>query len=79
MKSLVATLGIDSQQAVRHSENRANIVKQIENRRLADSGVSLDEEMANMIRYQHSYNAAARMIVTMTDIYDTLINRLGLR
>ena len=79
MKSLVATLGIDSQQAVRHSENRENIIKQIENRRLADSGVSLDEEMADMIRYQHSYNAAARMILTMTEIYDTLINRLGLK
>jgi len=79
MKSLVATLGIDSQQSIRHSENRDNIVKQIQNRRLADSGVSLDEEMANMIRYQHSYNAAAMMIITMGEIYDTLINRLGMR
>lgn len=77
MKSLIATLGIDSQQAVRHSENRKNIIKQVENRRLADSGVSLDEEMADMVRYQHAYNAAARMIVTMGEIYDTLINRLG--
>ena len=79
MKSLVATLGIDSQQSIRHSENRDNIVKQIQKRRLADSGVSLDEEMANMIRYQHSYNAAAMMIITMGEIYDTLINRLGMR
>ncbi|NSW90061.1 MAG: flagellar hook-associated protein FlgK [Firmicutes bacterium] len=77
MKSLIATLGIDSQQAVRHSENRENIIKQIENRRLAYSGVSLDEEMADMVRYQHAYNAAARMIVTMSEVYDTLINKLG--
>ena len=52
-------------------------MKQIENRRTADSGVSLDEEMANMVRYQHAYNASARMIVTMSEIYDTLINKLG--
>jgi len=78
MKSLIATLGIDSQQAVRHSENRENIIRQIENRRLENSGVSLDEEMANMVRYQHAYNAAARMILTMSEVYDTLINKLGL-
>lgn len=77
MKSLVATLGIDSQQYIRYAENQENLIKQIENRRAADSGVSLDEEMANMVRYQHAYNASARMIVTMSEIYDTLINRLG--
>jgi len=77
MKSLVAALGIDSQQAVRYAANQSAIVKQIENRRLSDSGVSIDEEMANMVKFQHSYNAAARMIVTMSEIYDILINRLG--
>ena len=78
MKSLVATLGIDSQQAVRFADNISAVVKQIENRRLSDSGVSLDEEMANMVKFQHAYNAAARMIVTMSEIYDTLINKIGL-
>ena len=77
MKSLIATLGIDSQQAIRYSDNQDIIVKQIENRRLSDSGVSMDEEMANMVKFQHAYNAAARMVVTMGEIYDTLINRLG--
>ena len=77
MKSLVATLGIDSQQYIRYAENQENLIEQIENRRTADSGVSLDEEMANMVRYQHAYNASARMIVTMAEIYDTLINKLG--
>lgn len=77
MKSLVATLGIDSQQAVRYAENQDSIIKQLENRRLSNSGVSPDEEMANMVKYQHAYNAAARMIVTMSEIYETLINELG--
>ena len=79
MKSLVATLGIDSQQSVRISDNQQVIVKQIENRRLSDSGVSIDEEMANLIKFQHAYNASAKMITTMAEVYDTLINRLGLR
>jgi len=77
MKSLVASLGIDSQQALNYSDNQQVIVNQIENRRLSDSGVSVDEEMANMVKFQHAYNAAARMIVTMGEIYDTLINKLG--
>lgn len=79
MKSLVATLGIDAQQAERFYLNQDTIAKQIENRRLSDSGVAVDEEMANMVKFQHAYNASAKMIQTMSEVYDTLINRLGLR
>ena len=77
MKSLVATMGVDSQQAKNYQANQNVIVKQIENRRLSDSGVSMDEEMANMVKFQHAYNASAKMIQTMAEIYDTLINKLG--
>ncbi len=76
MKSLVATLGIDSQQAVNYTANQQVVVNQIVNRRLSDSGVSMDEEMANLVKFQHAYNAAAKMIQTMSEIYDTLINKL---
>ncbi|MCX8129903.1 MAG: flagellar hook-associated protein FlgK [Clostridia bacterium] len=77
MKSMIATLGIDSQQAVRISANQQVIVKQVENRRLSDSGVSIDEEMTNLVKFQHAYNASAKMITTMSEVYDTLINKLG--
>ncbi|MCX7923034.1 MAG: flagellar hook-associated protein FlgK [Clostridia bacterium] len=79
MKSMITTLGIDAQQAVRLSANQENIIKQVDNRRLSESGVSIDEEMANLVKFQHSYNASAKMITTMAEIYDTLINRLGVR
>lgn len=79
MKSLVTTLGIDSQQAVRLSDNQQSIVSQIENRRLSDSGVSIDEEMTNLVKFQQAYNASAKMITTMAEVYDTLINRMGVR
>ncbi|MFZ5986026.1 MAG: flagellar hook-associated protein FlgK [Bacillota bacterium] len=78
MKSIATTLGIDSQQAIRISSNQSAIVKQIENRRLSDSGVSIDEEMANLVKHQHAYTAAAKMVTTMTELYDILINRVGL-
>ncbi|MCL1905662.1 MAG: flagellar hook-associated protein FlgK [Clostridiales bacterium] len=49
----------------------------LDNNRTSISGVSLDEEMTNMIKYQHSYDASARMITTMDEMLETLINRMG--
>lgn len=77
MKSVVTSLGIDSQQAIRFSANQRAIIRQIENRILSESGVSIDEEMANLIKHQQAYGAAAQMINTMAEIYDVLINRVG--
>ena len=42
------------------------------------SGVSLDEEMANMIRFQHAYSAAARMMTAVDEMLNIIINRLGI-
>ena len=77
MRSLISNLGIDSQMADRISLNQETIVKQIDNRRSSNSGVSIDEEMANIVKFQHAYNASARMVTTLSEIYDTLINRMG--
>ena len=78
MKAIVTTLGVNSQQAVRFAANKTVIIEQIENRRLSESGVSLDEEMSNMVKQQQAYSAAAQMINAMAEIYDILINRVGL-
>ena len=48
-----------------------------ENHRTSVSGVSLDEEMTNLIKYQHAYNGAARVITAMDDALDRLINGTG--
>ncbi|MCR5726682.1 MAG: hypothetical protein K6G24_13530, partial [Lachnospiraceae bacterium] len=45
--------------------------------RLSISGVDLDEEAMNLVRYQNSYNLAAKVISTMNEIYDRLINYMG--
>jgi len=76
MKSLIATLGIDTEQAGNYTDNMKVIVNQISNRRLSDSGVSIDEEMANLVKFQQAYRAAAKMIQTMNEVYETLINEL---
>jgi len=77
IKSIIATLGIDSQQASNLSSSQETMVKQVDIQRMSVSGVSIDEEMTNLIKFQHSYEASAKVIQTMSDIYDTLINRLG--
>lgn len=76
MKSLVATLGIDTEQAGNYRSNQQVVVKQIVNRRLSDSGVSINEEMTNLVKFQQAYSASAKMIQTMNEVYETLINKL---
>jgi flagellar hook-associated protein 1 len=55
-------------------ENQQNVVAALDAKMASVSGVSLDEEGANLVRYQNSYNAAARVISTVQSMYDTLMN-----
>lgn len=57
--------------------NRNYLLEQLLNQRESVSGVSLDEEMTNMIKYQHAYSAAARVITAMDEMLDIIVNRLG--
>jgi flagellar hook-associated protein 1 FlgK len=43
----------------------------------AESGVSIDEEMANLLAYQRAYEAAARVLTAIDAALETLINRTG--
>lgn len=73
----IGTLGIQSAGASRVVDNQKTLVSQIENWRQSTCGVNMDEEMSDMIRFQKGYNAAARMITTMDELYDKLINSTG--
>jgi flagellar hook-associated protein 1 FlgK len=76
-RSIVGALGVKSEEATRQATNQKALVDQVDSNRQAVSGVSLDEEMANMIKYQHAYNAAARVLTTFDSILDKLINGTG--
>lgn len=78
LRGFTAQLGVKSQGAKRMVTNQELLLAELTNRRQSVSGVSLDEEMTNMIRFQHAYNAAARLITAIDEMLDTLINRLGL-
>lgn len=76
--SLVGIVGIRTREAQNMAENQESLVFHIENNRQAVEGVSLDEEMTNLIKYQHAYEAAARVITTMDEALDTIINGMGI-
>lgn len=74
---LVTTIGSDSSDANRSVSNSAVLVDALKSRRESVSGVSLDEEMTNLIRFQQGYQAAARALNTMDDALSLLITRTG--
>lgn len=77
VKSLISNLGVDGEEAKRMQKNEALLIVEIENKRQSVMGVSFDEEVSDMIKFQHAYNANARMLTTMDELLDTVINRLG--
>lgn len=76
-QTLVAEIGIDTKKATTFSNEQTNILKTIENQRLSISGVDIDEEAMNLVRYQNAYNLSAKVITIMDEIYDKLINYMG--
>ena len=70
-RTLVATV------AKAERKSRGEIVLQIEALRDSVSGVSLDEEAANMLKFQRAYEANARFFMTVDSAIDTLINMVG--
>lgn len=77
-RALVGDLGTRSNNAIRNKENQQNLVDSVNMRRQSVSGVSLDEEMVEMLRFQHAYNAAARNMTTVDEMLDRIINHTGL-
>lgn len=77
LQSLIAELGIDSDKASSFMVNQQDILATVDNQRLSVSGVDIDEESMNLVRYQNAYNLSAKVISTMDEIYDRLINYMG--
>jgi flagellar hook-associated protein 1 FlgK len=74
---LVRRVGSDAATANAGRATATAVLAQLEDRRAEVSGVSLDEEMTNMLRFQRGYQAAARAMTTMDEALDVLINRTG--
>lgn len=77
-ESLIGELGVNAQEANRMAGNTMILKSQVENQRMSVSSVSLDEEMSNMIKFQHAYNAAARSLTAVDELLDRIINNMGI-
>jgi len=73
--AVVSTIGIESFSAQATLRQQEGIMLQLNSRRESISGVSIDEEMIKMIKFQQAYNASARMISVVDEMLDTL-NRM---
>ena len=73
----IGVLGIQSENAADTTENTKILVDQMLGWRSEVSGVNLDEELALMIQFQKAYNASARMMTTMDEMLEKLINGTG--
>lgn len=71
--SLVGEIGNASSEAKSSASYQISLVEQLQNRREQISGVSLDEEMTNLIKFQHAYEASAQMITVVDEMMDTII------
>ncbi len=75
-QNFVSELGVATREADRMVENQATLVNQLTNRRESVAGVSIDEEMANMIKYQHAFQAASKYISVLDELAATIVNGL---
>ncbi|HOX92895.1 MAG TPA: flagellar basal body rod C-terminal domain-containing protein, partial [Spirochaetales bacterium] len=73
----VARVGLEGERAGRMAETQSRIAKNLGDMRDSISGVNIDEELANMIKFQHGYAAAAKFIANFDQMLDTIINRMG--
>ncbi|MHB1159383.1 MAG: flagellar hook-associated protein FlgK [Chloroflexota bacterium] len=77
-RALISHLGIDGQQARDMTTNQGLLVDRLVENRESFSGVSLDEEATNVIRYERAYQAAARVMNAMDEMLETLVNGVGI-
>ncbi len=74
--SLVSRVGADVQYAETRVENQSEMLSYLDNYRESVSGVSLDEEMINLIQYQRGYESAAKLISVVDEMLTTLMNTI---
>lgn len=73
----VTNVGLKGEQAQNQLASQNKIMDDLRSLRDSISGVNIDEELADIIKFQHGYNAAAKFVTVQEELLDTLINRLG--
>lgn len=77
-QAIILGIGTGGEEATRILSDQQKLLATAENYRNSISGVSMDEEMANMLKYQFAYSASARVIGVIDEMMQTIISRLGI-
>lgn len=75
VSGLLSKIGMDTKGADAQKLTSEDMLIEMENSRAAVSGVSLDEELTNMLQFQRAYQASAKVLTVIDEMLDTLINR----
>jgi flagellar hook-associated protein 1 FlgK len=75
--AVISRVGTQGEEAKDRVRNQETLMKNLTNMRESVSGINLDEEMSNLVAFQHGYNAAIRVITAMDRMLETLITRMG--
>ncbi|WP_368654410.1 flagellar hook-associated protein FlgK [Ornithinibacillus sp. 4-3] len=77
-EAIIGDLGVRAGEANRMKTNTEILRSQIDESRMSVSAVSIDEELVNLLKFQHAYNAAARSLTAIDEILEKIINGMGL-
>ena len=72
--SLIADVGNKVQESTFIRQNQEKIVQQLQIQKASITGVSLDEEMTQLIQFEQAYGAAAKMISTVDELIQTILS-----
>jgi flagellar hook-associated protein 1 FlgK len=75
--SLVSQVGSDSQSAQNNDQIYTSVSSNLQNQWQSESGVSLDEEMTNLVQFQHAFEANSKVMVVQDQMLSTLINMIN--
>lgn len=73
----VTNVGLKGEQAENNLKSHMAVMDDLRTMRDSISGVNIDEELSDIIKFQHGYNAAAKFVTIWDSLIDTVINRLG--
>ncbi|MBI5416520.1 flagellar hook-associated protein FlgK [Candidatus Poribacteria bacterium] len=75
--NFVGVLANDTREATNYTDMQNTVLEQLKSHKQSIVGVSLDEELANLVLYQNAYQAAAKVMGVIDDLLNSLINTMG--
>jgi flagellar hook-associated protein 1 FlgK len=76
-QALILGIGHDGAEAARIKENQQQLVDSADYHRESIMGVSMDEEMANLMQYKYGYNAAAKILNVIDEMMESMVRNMG--